>query len=171
MVEAVPPGYEQAIELWAAVLISDVRAMRALLDMVMGDGGRRFLDLAEGILPAPENLDTLQVWMGRSALARGWHAWFADHPLLLSPVWSQPAFEHGADLDGVEGAAATLELMRPILPANLLGLPSAVVSCGLADGLPVGAQLTGPRFSDLRCLAVAEQLEARCALPTPIDPR
>ena len=40
----------------------------------------------------------------------------------------------------------------------------------MADGLPVGVQVMGWRYTDLRCLAIAEQIEARLGLDTPIDP-
>ncbi len=171
VVEACPPGYEEAITLWSTVLMGDVKAMRSLLDMVLGEGGRKFLDLAEQAIPAQSPEAMFAAWPARSATARTWQAWFVDHDVLLSPTWTQPAFPHDADIAGVAGALATFELMRPVLPANLLGLPAAVVPCGLADGLPVGAQVTGPRFADLRCLAVAADIEAALALATPIDPR
>ena len=41
--------------------------------------------------------------------------------MLLSPVWSQPAFPLDFDIASLDNAIATLELMRPVLPANLLG--------------------------------------------------
>jgi amidase len=90
--------------------------------------------------------------------------------VLLSPTWTAPAFPEGADIASAEGAAATLDLIRPVLPANLLGLPAAVVPGGLAGGLPVGVQVIGNRFADLWCLAVAEQIENAVGLLTPIDP-
>ena len=171
VVEACPPNYEETIGLWAGLLSADLVIMRDLLNLLMGPGGRTFLDLTEQVLAPPDSATLFAAWVSRSAIARAWSAWFQDHHVILSPTWSQPAFEHDADIASTQGAAATLELMRPILPANLLGLPAAVVSCGLADGLPVGAQVIGPRFADLRCLAVAEQIESRLGLPTPIDPR
>ena len=61
-------------------------------------------------------------------------------------------------------------MLRPVLPANLLGLPAAVVPVGMADGMPVGAQLVGRRFADLTCLSAAEQLEMLFGTMTPIDP-
>jgi amidase len=96
--------------------------------------------------------------------------WFSEHPVLLSPVWTQPAFPLDFDIASLDGAIATLELMRPVLPANLLGTPAAVVPAGMADGLPVGVQVMGWRYTDLRCLAVAEAIEQRLGPLTPIDP-
>jgi Asp-tRNA(Asn)/Glu-tRNA(Gln) amidotransferase A subunit family amidase len=74
------------------------------------------------------------------------------------------------DIVSLDGAFATLELMRPVPPANLLGTPAAVVPAGMADGLPVGVQVMGGRFTELRCLAVAEAIEQRLGPLTPIDP-
>src|SRR6516164_9937373 len=44
--EAVPPGYEQAIDLWATILAADLRVIQPELDQLMGPGGRQFLGYA-----------------------------------------------------------------------------------------------------------------------------
>jgi len=93
-----------------------------------------------------------------------------QYPVLLSPVWSQPAFPLDFDIASLDSAIATLELMRPVLPANLLGTPAAVVPAGMAEGLPVGVQVMGGKYTELRCLAVAEAIERRLGPLTPIDP-
>jgi amidase len=106
----------------------------------------------------------------RYGVARRWSLWYQDYPVLLSPVWSQPAFPLDFDIASIDGAVATLELMRPVLPANLMGTPAAVVPAGMADGLPVGVQVMGGKYADLRCLAVAAAIERRLGPLTPIDP-
>jgi amidase len=98
--ETVPPGYEQAIELWAAILAADLRVMKPLLDQFMGSGGRQFLGYALDHLPA-------------------------------------------SDLDGWAMAHTA------------------------RHGL---AQVMGGRYTELRCLAVAEAIEQRLGPLTPIDP-
>jgi amidase len=168
--EAVPPDYEQAIELWAAILSADLRVMKPVLDQVMGEGGRQFLDYALLHLPAPDLAAWATAHTSRHGLARRWSLWYQDYPVLLSPVWSQPAFPLDFDIASQAGAVATLELMRPVLPANLLGTPAAVVPAGMADGLPVGVQVMGGKYTELRCLAVAEAIEQRLGPLTPIDP-
>jgi amidase len=168
--EVVPPGYEQAIELWAAILAADLRVMKPLLDQLMGPGGRQFLGYALEHLPASDLDGWAMAHTARHGLARRWSLWYQEYPVLLSPVWTQPAFPLGFDIASMDNAVATLELMRPVLPANLLGTPAAVVPAGMTEGLPVGVQVMGGRYTDLRCLAVAEAIEQRLGPLTPIDP-
>ena len=168
--EAVPPDYEQAAELWAAILAADLRVVKPVLDQLMGAGARQSIDYVDGYLPASDLASWATAHTARHGLARRWTLWYQEYPVLLSPVWSQPAFPVGFDIASPEGAIATLELMRPVLPANLLGTPAAVVPAGMTDGLPVGVQVMGGKYTELRCLAVAEAIERRLGPLTPIDP-
>ncbi|MGI9007468.1 MAG: amidase family protein, partial [Streptosporangiaceae bacterium] len=168
--EAVPPDYEEAIELWNAILAPDLRVMKPQLDKLMGPAGRQFLGYAFDSMPAPDLAGWANAHTARYGLARRWSLWYQEYPVLLSPVWSQPAFPLDFDIASAEGAIATFELMRPVMPANLLGTPSAVVPAGMADGLPVGVQVMGARYTELCCLAVAEAIENRLGPLTPIDP-
>jgi len=144
--------------------------MKPLLDQFMGSGGRQFLGYALDHLPASDLDGWAMAHTARHGLARRWSLWYQEYPVLLSPVWSQPAFPLGFDIASMDNAIATLELMRPVLPANLLGTPAAVVPAGMAEGLPVGVQVMGGRYTELRCLAVAEAIEQRLGPLTPIDP-
>ena len=168
--EAVPPDYEQAIELWGTILAADLRVIKPVLDQVMGPGGLQFLDYGFEYLPAPDLDSWATAHTARHGLARRWSMWYQEYPVLLCPVWSQPAFPLDFDIASLDNAIATLELMRPVLPANLLGTPAAVVPAGMTEGLPVGVQVMGGKYTELRCLAVAEAIERRLGPLTPIDP-
>jgi amidase len=169
--EESPPSYARALELWALLLMEDIRGQMPILEMVMGQGGKTFLGHTMTMFPPLDMTQMSPLFVERSTVEREWHRFLHDHDVLLTPTWTQPAFRHDADIESFGGAKATLELMRPVLPANLLGLPAAVVPVGVADGMPVGAQLTGRRFADLTCLAAAELLENALGVLTPIDPR
>jgi len=168
--ETVPPDYELAIELWSTILTADLRVLKPLLDQVMGSGGLTFLGYALDYLPESDVATWAAAHTARHGLARRWSLWYQQYPVLLSPVWTQPAFPLDFDIASLDNAIATLELMRPVLPANLLGTPAAVVPAGMADGLPVGVQVMGGKYTELRCLAVAEAIERRLGPLTPIDP-
>ncbi len=168
VVEAVPPLYAETIDLWAALLIQDIGVMRPMLDMVLGDDGKTILDslFETGPQVTMESMVVLQA--ERNKIMRLWSEFFLEHPIILSPTWAMPAFEHGADLTG--GEAVIRDTLRPVTPINFLGLPAAVVPHGTADGLPVGIQVIGDRFTDLRCLDIAAQIEATAPPLSPIDP-
>jgi amidase len=171
VVEAVPPSFERALELWAVVLISEIRANMALLQMVMGEAGANFLGYADEVFEQHDTSTLMHAFTDRNRVAREWNDFLHEHDVLLLPTWAQPPFELGFDVSSVENAKAVLELMRPVLPGNVLGLPGAVVPVGMADGTPVGAQLMARRFADLTTLRAAAELEARFGVITPIDPR
>ena len=171
VVEATPPSYEQAIVLWAALLAPDLAFQRELLDAVMGADGRRFLELSDHQFATFDAAGWPALFLDRYRIAREWEEFFGSVDVLLSPTWAKPAFEHGADIASAEGAVGVLESIRPVLPANFLGLPATVAPAGIVEGLPVGAQFTGARFADLTTLAAAGALEAAVGTFTPIDPR
>ena len=75
-------------------------------------------------------------------------------------VWATAFEAFGHDATGYEAEGMLLAF------ANLAGLPGLVVPAGFADdGLPVGLQIVGPRWSEARLLAVAGALERAGILP------
>ncbi len=168
--ETGPESYARSVELWSLLLSGDLRTQRPLLDLVLGEGGRRFLDLTDAMFPQIDLAEWSNIHLERFAIAREWAEFFTQYDALITPVWAHPAFAHGADIADTEGAAFTLETMRPVLPPNLLGLPAVVTPAGLSDGLPVGIQVIGDRFHDLSCLSIAALIEQSLGILTPIDP-
>ncbi|MCW2538166.1 MAG: indole acetimide hydrolase [Modestobacter sp.] len=168
--EIVPPMYEEAIDVWGRFLMADVRALRPLLQQLMGPDGLRFLDFIDPLYPESTVATVVRTFVERRTIARLWSEFLAQYPLVVSPVWSQPAFAHGFDITSAETAAATMRLLRPVMPANLLGLPAAVVPGGITGGLPVGVQILGDRFQELLCLEAAEVIERAVGVLTPIEP-
>jgi len=79
------------------------------------------------------------------------------------------AFTHretGAAVD-VDGRAVSYWALPGLLTfCNLTGLPGLVVPAGADDqGLPIGIQIVGPRWSELRLLDIARALESAGILP------
>jgi amidase len=169
VVEVVPPSYEESIDLWGRLLIADLRAQKDLLMMVMGEDGQKMVANFDTNLPPTDFPLMLTLHAERFAAMRAWSMFFAKHPILITPTWAQPAFEHGADLDPANVELIT-DTIRPVVPANLLGTPAVITPAGVFDGLPVGAQVMGDRFTDLRCLTVAAEIESLIGTITPIDP-
>jgi amidase len=171
--EACPPRYEDAVSRWARLIVNDFGPVLPILSPMMSADATAYLNNFNEAVPL---LADAAAWsrlmIERDAIARAWSTFMADRPLLLTPTWTQLPFEHGFDSATRAGAAATKELMRPVVPANLLGLPSACVPAGRDEGtgLPIGVLITSRRLREDLCLEAAEAIEARLGVATPIDP-
>ena len=95
-----------------------------------------------------------------------WHRFFADFDVLITPLMATPAFPHDhrpfgqrtIDVDGVDRPYFQ-QLFWAGLAINSY-LPATLIPTGsLGDGLPIGVQLIGPEFGDLKVLRVAQLLE------------
>ena len=170
--EVTPPHYEEAVVTWGQLLAGDLASVWPELRPLIGPDGVAVLDTFLAASPPFDAAGMSGVFVTRHRIARVWSAFFADFPLVLSPTWTQLPFEHGFDAATPEGTFAMIEMFRPVLPANLLGLPSACVPAGLDEttGLPIGVLLTGALYTDFLCLDAAEAVEARSPVRTPIDP-
>lgn len=171
LIEVAPPRLIEVYLAWSELMINNLSVARPLLEGLLGEGGRKFLELTN--LDFGESTPESQAisHQTRYALQKEWRRFFSEYPLILGPTWTQPPFAHGFDISSQENAFKVVEMMRFILPANLFGLPAACVPTGVHEGLPTGAQLIGDMFREDLCLAAAEAVEARLGVFTPIDPR
>lgn len=103
---------------------------------------------------------------GRRRLYLEVERFFDRADLLLTPTLAIPAFPHPRSMNEyphtVNGREVGSTGWHPFTPAfNLTHHPAASVPCGFTpEGLPVGLQIVGPRFQDLRVLQAAAAYEA-----------
>lgn len=93
----------------------------------------------------------------RTLIIRDYVAAFENFDVLLSPTSPETAFRIGEKT----GDPLSMYLSDVFtIPANLAGVPSISVPCGLDDaGLPVGLQLTAPVLQEQRLLRAAYAFE------------
>jgi amidase len=170
VIETCPPRYEEATEVWARFVLGDYGSLMHQIGPIMGADGLAFFQaIARATAPLSDAASFSALMSQRDGVARAWSLFMAEHPLILTPTWTQLPFEHGFDL---ADPAAAIALIRPVVAANLMGLPSACVPAGrdAPSGLPIGVLVTGQRLREDLCLEAAEAIEARLGLQTPIDP-
>jgi aspartyl-tRNA(Asn)/glutamyl-tRNA(Gln) amidotransferase subunit A len=82
---------------------------------------------------------------------------FARVDVLVTPTTMRmPPTVAGA----IAEPASELTLIRNTVPFNSLGMPTISVPCGFTRaGLPIGLQISGPRFAESRVLGLAHAYE------------
>jgi amidase len=127
-------------------------------------------DMNPGVMQARWQTLRMRDWStfneARNKLRWAWRRFFDRVDFLITPVMPVTAFPHDhgpeasrlIDIDG-----APLPYFNQTFWAGLAGvayLPATVFPAGLApDGLPVGLQIIGPAYGDLRTIQMAQRLE------------
>lgn len=92
----------------------------------------------------------------RRMIADAFNSAFEQCDLIVCPSSAGTALPLDSDLTPLEYYA--LDLFTVAM--NLAGVPAVSVPCGLADnGLPLGMQVVGRRFDDMRVLQLAKHIE------------
>ena len=110
----------------------------------------------------------------RMRLRWAWDALFRDHDALIAPIMATPAFEHDQSAMGkrkitIEGAERPyFEQLFWAGLAVCCYLPSTIIPTGPnRDGLPIGIQIIGRQYGDLKTIGLAKLLEAKGYAFTP----
>ncbi|MCP5027054.1 MAG: indole acetimide hydrolase [Actinomycetia bacterium] len=169
--EVEAPRYEEVVQCWRGIVVGDITVALPQLEPILSEDAVGFLRMAVEMEPEPTLDSMTMLWMQRQSLMRDWAVFYTEWDVVLTPTWTHLPFLHGADVQSPEAVEQTLLAARPVMPANVLGFPSAAVPVGVVDGLPVGALVNGPQWGEMKCLEVAEMIEAAGLAPaTPIDP-
>ena len=172
IVDEKTPGFARAFDLWFAMLIPEFRRfMHADFERDGDDGIRIAMRLVLDNVPESDPEAHLRALAQRTHLIREWNLFLARVPLVLTPVCAQPPYAHGFDIESKERTMQIWRESATLMAVPVLGLPAIAVPTGLAEGLPVGVQIVGPRFREDLVLAAAEAIEARAPRLTPIDPK
>ena len=178
---ASPIGSWEGYELFLALLRGATSARLtdaafAQLAAKAGEGAARDYETLMRRGLTQSHRDWLDANNRREDVRRRWRAFFGDYDALISPVATTPAFPRMAGVPKPEQRFLINGAQRPAADtyywlsiASLPYLPATTIPLGLnASGLPVGAEVVGPEFSDHRCIQIAHLIEQEfggCARP------
>ncbi|MCQ2574737.1 MAG: Asp-tRNA(Asn)/Glu-tRNA(Gln) amidotransferase subunit GatA [Alphaproteobacteria bacterium] len=122
-----------------------------------GDEVKRRMIIGTAVLSSESyEVYFMQAAKVRRMIADSFQKAFEQCDLIVCPSSAGTALPLNSDLSPLECYA--LDLFTVAM--NLAGIPSCSVPCGLAqNGLPLGMQVVGPRFADMKVLQLAKHIE------------
>ncbi|MFZ5733303.1 MAG: amidase family protein [Pseudomonadota bacterium] len=171
--EIAPPSLAEAAELWHQLVGSEER--RTLVPDILKYGdvtSKRNIEAHLAYMPALDGDQILAGFEQRLSLIRAWQLFMEDYPAIVIPVSHRPPFEDGLDQTSDRNVIMSMmDAQRSLLAIPLLGFPGLSVPTAVTAHGPIGVQVVAGRFREDICLRVAETIEARASVATPIDPR
>ena len=165
---AVLPELELITEIWTRILADEFRPSLELFSQFMSAPAVKLI--ATLCDTFTDDMSLAETHQHRWRLSCAWSEFFEEFPVIIGPTWTNDPFLHNADI-APGGTDLTLDYLRFITPASLLGLPASAVPTGTHDGLPTGVQVIADKWREDIVLDVAGIIENKSGLITPIDPR
>lgn len=167
--EEKPPGISEGARLWIELFSraanEQLRALYRDREDAAGPLVSRLLHSFESATDLQDRISEAEsaaaAVLERERLREALLRWMKSTPLILAPVGSTPAFEHGARRVTVKGESISVfRAFSYSQTFNVFGLPSVVVPAGRSvDGLPIGVQIVGRPFDESTVLAAAAIVE------------
>ncbi|NRQ37378.1 amidase [Nonomuraea sp. NN258] len=156
----------EAARIWSLLIFEDFRptlpVAREIGDEAIKTSLAYSFAAATRVWGERPTLETyIQGWSRRGTLITRLQELLGGDTLLLTPVSTEPPFEHEADTASPDRAAELIAAMWPMTAVPALGFPAATVPTSFADGLPVSVQLIGGRFEEELILDAAQAVEDR----------
>jgi len=111
---------------------------------------------------APTLHSLMEALQRRIRLAREWHLFLSEYPLLLCPVSAEPPFPDQLDVESPDAFNRVVEAQMTQIGLPLMGMPGLAVATA-AGPEPMGVQLVAARFREDLLLAAGAEIEARNA--------
>jgi amidase len=171
--EAQPPALPEAIAMWGGLMGAEMRVMvQPYIKSYASHATLLSMEYMLNHFPKLEGPAYMRALADLKGIARMWHGFFQEHPLILGPVSSQPPHPVDYDIAGQEQAGRLLDSMGMVGIVNALGLPSLAFPIPTSQPEPPCAvQLLAARWREDLCLAAGKALEDNLGSPRVADPK
>jgi amidase len=168
--EIAPPKLNELWKLWIELTSSELRAFTLpSVKPIISQGALKFLTNWVDLHPDCGYSGYMAGLAMRKAIAREWSLFQQKYPLVLGPVVGTQPFGVDTDINSMDEFQQILEGYPLTMGANVLGLPAVALPVGMANNLPQGVQLVGPRYHECLCLDAAQAIEDRLGTISPVN--
>lgn len=110
------------------------------------------------LAPAPTLESFMRALQSRARLARLWRGFFAEWPVLLTPVSGQLPFPDHFDTSSADAFAKVIEAQMPQIAPPFMGLPGLAITTSRTATHPLGIQALADRGNEHILLDIADLL-------------
>ncbi|MDP3195583.1 amidase family protein [Tabrizicola sp.] len=162
------PPFREAMELQLTLWLSEfgLGGTEAIAREADPDASFVHRELTK-LAPPPTLESFMRALQSRARLARLWRLFFADWPVLLTPVSGQLPFPDHYDTSSPEAFTKVIEAQMPQIAPPFMGLPGLTVTTGRTATHPLGIQALADRGQEHILLDIADLLAPEIPAVTP----
>jgi amidase len=171
VVETAPPMLEEFFSLWKRVGVLDMMlGLVRMLPQIDDSGLTAAMTNWTSTFPEASGDTFLKGLQDRDMVMRAWNVFFADHPLIVTPMITVPTIARGYDVSHPDASAELDVYGRWGINLSAIGMPALAFPVGSHEGAPMGVQFTAHTWREDLLLAAGDALEERLGKVQPVDP-
>lgn len=170
VVEATPPMLDTFFGLWKRLAIFDMMlGLLTSLPMVDDAGLTAAWNDWKDSFPPVTGETFLKALYDRDLTMRAWTAFYAEHPVLITPMMTSHTVARNADISH-PGAMDEIDTIgRWGINLTTLAVPALAFPMGMHDGAPLGVQISTRAWREDILLTAGHALERRVGKVSPVD--
>ncbi len=162
------PPFREAMELQLTLWLSEFGLGGTEAIAREADPDATFVHRELTKLAPPPTLESfMRALQSRARLARLWRGFFADWPVLLTPVSGQLPFPDHYDTSSPDAFARVIEAQMPQIAPPFMGLPGLALTTTRTATHPIGIQALADRGNEHILLDLADLLAPEIPAVTP----
>lgn len=171
VVETCPPMLDVFFSLWKRVGVLDMMfGLVRMLPQIDDSGLTTAMTNWTNTFPPADGEVFLKGLQDRDMLIRSWNAFYAEYPLLVTPMVSIPTVPRAFDVSHPDASAELDDYGRWGINLSAIGMPALAYPVGSHEGAPMGVQITAHAWREDLLLEAGDALEQRLGAVTPVDP-
>lgn len=169
--ETAPPMLETFFSLWKRVGALDMMlGLVRMLPQIDDAGLTTAMTDWVTTFPEPTGEMFLKGLQDRDMLIRAWNAFYAEYPLLVTPMMTLPTVPRAYDVSHPGGSAELDVYGRWGVNLSAIGMPALAYPHGSHEGAPMGVQIAAHSWREDLLLAAGDALEERLGAVPAVDP-
>lgn len=170
VVEATPPMLDTFFSLWKRLAIFDMMlGLLASLPVVDDAGLTAAWNDWKDSFPPVSGETFLKALYDRDLTMRAWTEFYAEHPVLITPMMTSHTVARNADISH-PGAMDEIDTIgRWGINLTTLAVPALAFPVGMHDGAPLGVQVSARAWREDILLAAGRALESQLGKVGPVD--
>lgn len=170
VVEVAPPMLETFFGLWKRLAVFDMMlGLLASLPMVDDAGLTAAWNDWKDSFPPVTGETFLKALHDRDLTMRAWTAFYAEHPVLVTPMMTSHTVARNGDITH-PGAMEEIDVIgRWGINLTTLAVPALAFPVGVHEGAPLGVQISTRAWREDTLLDAGRALEAQLGKVSPVD--
>ncbi|SIO42820.1 amidase [Singulisphaera sp. GP187] len=164
------PKLSETIDAYVRMIMTEFSLIWPMLERLLSADGRRHIAFSMA-LHGPVNLaEYVKLTAVRQGLLRDWSLFLDRYPLILGPVFTEPALPVAFETRGLDEFVRFETAVRLCRATSFVGVPAVAIPTHVASGLPQGVQVIAGFYREDLCFEAAAAIEARLGTFAPIEP-